>query len=154
MAREREIKKSRPIDRGYVRMRLIRDIADENQTDPELGKKYGCSHTAISQFRRRWAEEIAAVKASVEGEFTALWIADKENRIAEYQQAAEDIDVALDAVAGQGMTKDDVALLAEKRKIMRGVSEELGQLPPRNNNTVQGATIIYQYDGINPSDVT
>jgi hypothetical protein len=140
------------LSRGYRRMIVCREIAD-GKSISWLIEKYGVTKVAVLAFKRNNAELIGKLRAQVEDELVGLWIADKALRVAEYQQAAEDLDDALQSVMRNGtvLGKDDVALLTEKRKTFRAVAEELGQLPNRNQIDVQGASVTYNFEGVDPN---
>lgn len=142
-----------PLSRGHVRIKAIRDLADGLSLN-EMATKYNVHRESIILFKQRHKDDIQRLRQAVAEEVVGLWIADKTNRMWEYQQAAEDLEEAVRAVLNTGatLTKEEVGLLAEKRKIFRHVAEELGQLPPRNAVEVHGATVTYHFEGIDPND--
>lgn len=144
-----------PLSRGHTRIRAITDLAN-GLTVQQMAEKYEVSEVSVSMFKRRFKKDITDLKKAVVDEVVDLWIADKTNRMYEYQQAAEDLEAAVANVLERGgfIDRDSIGLLQEKRKIFRAVAEELGQLPPRNAVEVHGATVTYNFEGINPDDVT
>lgn len=143
-----------PMSRGHTRIKAIRDLADGTSLS-DMAAKYDVTRETIVQFKKRHAADIQKLRESVAAEVNALWIADKTNRMFEYQQAAEDLDDAVLAVLRRGdkLSKDDIAYLTERRKIFRAVAEELGQLPGRNTVELIGATVNYSFEGVNPDDL-
>lgn len=124
------------LSRGWVKTRLIRDLATGEKTQVQLAQEYGCVQSSISEFATRNAEAIAAVRSKVEDEWAALWVADRFNRVAEMQSDIEDI----------GSTSD-AQLLRVKHAALRQIAEELGQL----KTTVDLAgKVTYVIEGINP----
>ncbi len=144
-----------PLTRGHKRIQAIRDLAD-GMSIAEFAKKWNVHTQTVVVFKRTNRADILALRASVADEVRHLWIADKTNRIYEYQQAAEDLDRAVAFMIDSNgiLTKDDIALLAEKRKTFKAVAEELGQLPNRNSVEIQGANVTYNYVGVDPDDLT
>ncbi len=67
------------------RRQLARELAAEEVTRAALARRYGISRAAITQFARRHATEIAAIKAALNDDFAGLWIASKEQRINAHQ---------------------------------------------------------------------
>ncbi len=144
-----------PMSRGHTKIVAIRDLASGMSLN-EMSEKYNVHRDTIISFKKRYKDDILALKKAVEAEVVGLWIADRTNRMYEYQQAAEDLEAAVQSLIQDGatLTKDDIGFLAEKRKIFRAVAEELGQLPPRNAVEVHGASVTYNFEGIDPDDIT
>ena len=95
---------------------------------PALARKYGVSRPAITQFARRNAAEIDAIKADLQAEFAGLWIAEKELRIARYEADLE--------LSAEGDFAGHYEQIRTRTQILHNVAEELGQLPTRGNITV------------------
>lgn len=146
--------------RGHRRMALIRDIAANDESMAQLAAKYNRHPQAIYQFTARNRAEIDEARREMGSEFTGLWIARKESRIAEYQQKYEDLDTLLGDLASAieellylredpESTEEQRREAAEKLeahladhpdinryvqtqlKIMASVAEEMGHLPSR-----------------------
>jgi hypothetical protein len=134
---------------------VIRDLAD-GQSLRVLERKYGIAHTTIVAFKQKHADEIAELQEAVADEMHGLWIADKRHRVAEYQQMYDDLEATVNTLLMHGTTlgPQDMAILKEKRSALRNVAEELGQLPNRNQVSVGGASVVFNYPGIDPSDLT
>lgn len=109
------------LESAWGQARLIRQLALNEATQTELAAEYGCTQSAISQFAKRHAAEIEYQRNRAADEWAGLWIADKRNRVAEYQSEVERINAALD-------NETDPQLLRAKVSVMRQVAEELGQL--------------------------
>lgn len=139
-----------PLERGWNKRKLIREAAQMELTQTELAAKYGVTQSAISHFIQRHADEIEAVKREIENEFAGLWIAKKEARLAELQQDVEDINEL-----GELVTKDHRYhnLMKRKQDALKAVAEELGQLPPRVNVSVDNKTVNYKVEGIELDDL-
>ena len=130
------------LERGWVRHRLIRDIALGEKTGRELAAQYGVSAPAISLFKKRYLLEIEEVRNNLADEYAGLWVAQKMARIAEYQQAAEKM--------AEGKTPRNAEVLVS---ILKAVAEELGQLPARTQVNVSTEQVSYQIVGISPDDI-
>lgn len=143
-----------PLSRGHIRWQVIRDCSD-GMPNSNICEKWGVSMNALERFKTKFRAEIEEMKRSVEEEMHGLWIARKRARIEEYEQTFEDLDAAVqELLTGGGViTAADAALIKEKRGVLRAVAEELGQLPNRNQVNVQGATVSYNFQGINPDDL-
>lgn len=144
-----------PLERGHQKWLVMKDIADGLQMRV-IAAKYGANLQSVYGFKDRHEHEINELRAMVQDEFRGLWIASKYNRIAEYQQAVEDIEQALNGIlsAGGTLDREDMVYIKEKRQILRQVAEELGQLPNRNNVQVAGTTVTYAFNGIDPDQLS
>jgi hypothetical protein len=131
------------LERGWVKHRLIRDLAIGEKTGQALGDQYGVSRTSISNFKRKYGMEIEDVRNNLADEYAGTWVAQKMNRIAEYQQAAEKM------AAGTSPRNQEVLV-----SILKAVAEELGQLPARTQVQVNTQQVTYQVVGIDPSELT
>ncbi len=126
-----------PLERGWVKHKLIRELAEGKKTHAVLAVEYGTSITSIGNFKRRHTTLVDQAKQDLADKFADLWIADKRNRLAELQA---DIDSMGD--------DPDPDLLKIKHAAMKQAAEELGQLPSRMGVSVQAATVTFQIDGI------
>lgn len=150
-----------PLTRGHIKHKLIHELARDEKTQRVLAREYGVAQSAISQFKTRYATEIAEVRADLENEFAGLWIAQKMRRLAEYQADAEEIgDARVQAIVGQdaegepiAVEKVDTALVRAKHAALRAVAEEMGQIPAKVNITVEPVTVRYEVVGVDPEDL-
>lgn len=120
---------ARPL-RGRVKLALIRELALDGKTEQQLGDEYGVTPQAIHEFKVRNSAAIETVRADLEAEFVALWIADKRNRIAEYETDVEQLAEEIDAAPPEHKAK----LFGARHRALRAVAEELGQLAPKAIN--------------------
>ena len=128
----------------WERRTLCRELAAGDQSKAALGRKYGISAAAVSQFARRHAAEIAVIKGQLDDEFAGLWIASKAARIAAYQA---DYDLALDTDKA-----DHHEWIKARTGILGAVAEELGQLPPRATVTVM--PVVHVIEGVDLAALT
>jgi hypothetical protein len=131
------------LERGWVKHRLIRDFAIGEKTGESLAVQYGCSRTSISNFKKKYALEIEEVRNNLADEYAGVWVADKLNRVREYQEAAEKM--------ASGASPRNAEVLVS---ILKAVAEELGQLPARTQVQVNTQAVTYQVIGINPDELT
>jgi len=130
------------LERGWVKHRLIRDMALGEKTGGELAKLYGCSQTSVSAFRKRHALEIEEVRNNLADQYAGVWVARKLDRIREYQNAAEKM------ASGESARNQEVLV-----SILKAVAEELGDLPARTQVNVSSETTVYQVVGISDDDI-
>ena len=130
------------LERGWVKHRLIRDFALGERTGVELAVQYGCSNASISQFKKRHALEIEEVRNHLADEYAGVWVANKIDRIREYQEAAEKM--------ASGASPRNAEVLVS---ILKAVAEELGQLPARTQVNVSQENVTYEIVGISPDDI-
>lgn len=124
------------LERGHVKIKLIRELAAGEHSQAELARRHDVTPQSMSEFTQRHAERIAEVAekllAQADAEFAGLWVAEKRNRIAEYQQQIDDVadlmaDPALAAKAGVQAAE----MFRVAQSALKAVAEELGQLPGR-----------------------
>lgn len=151
---------------GLVRRQVVRDLALSGKTQDELAEKYGVSQQAVSQFKARNAEEIAAVAAAADDEFAGILIAQKQNRLAAYQELVEKALEPTPKVTPAGKLiklvdedgSEKVVMEVDVRAaatVLKQAAEEMGQLPTRLQ--VSGdmqTTTTYRIEGVDPSDLT
>ena len=130
------------LERGWVAHRLIRDFALGEKTGTELAEQYGVSPTSISLFKRRHALEIEEVRNNLADEYAGVWVAQKLNRIREYQAAAEKM--------AEGKSPRNAEVLVT---ILKAVAEELGQLPARTQVNISNETVTYEIVGVSVDDI-
>ncbi len=147
--------------RGWRIGALKHDLA-QGKTQTELARMYGCTQSSISEFASRHKAEIEEIKANATALLQSLWIADKEKRIAGYQETAERVDAVLDAERersedGRGKTTGGVPLaelLRTQQAAYRAVAEELGDLPQRIKIEGGGEPVKHVIEGVDLGDLT
>lgn len=131
------------LERGWVKHRLIRDFAIGEKTGAALAVQYGVSQTSISAFKKRHAMAIEEVRNNLADEYAGVWVAQKLDRIREYQNAAEKM--------ANGTSPRNQEVLVS---ILKAVAEELGQLPARTQVQVNTQNVTYEIVGISPDELT
>ena len=138
-----------PLERGWVKWRLIRDLATGTKTQTELADEFGVTASAISTFKSRHKTSIAEQAADLENEFAALWIAQKGARLAELQSDVEDLSEAADS-NNEGYTD----LLKVKHAALNQAAKELGQIPSTAGVSVQTQQAVFRIEGVDLGTLT
>lgn len=128
----------------YRRYALCKELATGEKTKTQLAKEYGVSVSGISQFARRNADRIGQIQAAIDSEFAGLWLADKVQRIASYQ---DDMELSAD-----GSRADHFEQIRTRTDIRKAVAEELGQLPTRGVQV--SGTVTHILEGVSIDDLT
>lgn len=152
---------------GLVHRQVVRDLALSKQSQYALAEKYGVTQQAISHFAKRNAEEIAAVAAAADDEFAGILIAQKQARLAAYQELYGIAVSPTPKISASGKTvsyvdpetgEAGVVMEVDVRAaatVLKQAAEEMGQLPTRLQ--VSGdmqTTTTYKIEGVDPSDLT
>lgn len=127
--------------RGRTRLALIRDLAMGEWSPREIALQLGATEESVRAFQGDHADEISEVRAALAGhlaiETAGLWVAKKQNRLAEYQQDIEDLSIIVEAMRAQGVSRDEDAILGglgtrrhhnlmkTKLALLRAVADEL-----------------------------
>lgn len=127
------------LERPWVRMRLIRDLATGEISQAQMAQVYGVSRPSITLFKQRHLYEIEEVRAKIADEYAGLWVAGKKERLAAYQQKVEDM------LEGNSPRHAEVLV-----GILKAVAEELGDLPARTAVQITTENVQYQIVGIDP----
>jgi hypothetical protein len=130
------------LERSWTRHRLIRDMALEEKTGAELARIYGVSPAAISLFKKRHLHEVEEIRENLADEYAGVWVARKLERIRSYQDAAEKMS------SGESPRQAEVLV-----GILKAVAEELGDLPARQQVTVNTADVTYQILAVDIEDL-
>ncbi len=130
------------LERSWVKHRLVRDIALGDKAGKELAVLYGVSQNSISAFKKRYGLEIEEVRNNLADEYAGVWVAQKLERIRQYQEAAEKM------ATGASPRNQEVLV-----SILKAVAEELGQLPARTQVNVSTETTVYEIVGLSSDDI-
>jgi hypothetical protein len=155
---------------GLVRRKVIRDLALSGMTQQAIAQKYGVTPGAVTQFKQRNAEEIAAVAAAADDDYAGILIAEKANRLAAYQELYELSLKPQPKIAPNGkivretvpdedgnevdaiVTEVDVRAAAT---MLKSAAEEMGQLVQRQS--ISGdmqTTTTYRIENVSNEDLT
>jgi hypothetical protein len=139
--------------RGRKRLALIRDLATAEWSDGSLASMYDMTAADIAIFRYTYAEEIAEVSNALSGTLdistAGMWLSKKQQRLAEYQQAIEDIDETIAQLRASGVTwsRAHRDLFRARLDLYRQAADELGAYPQRASAPVrQGQGVQYIID--------
>lgn len=151
---------------GQVGRQLARDLALGDQNQTQLADKYGVTTAAITFFKQRRAEEIAAIAAEADNEYAGMWIAQKQARLAEYERihgiALEPTPkVAANGKVVQWVNPESGAIETIEEvdgrlaaQVLKQAAEEMGQLPTRLQVSGEmGVTTTYRVEGVDPKDL-
>lgn len=127
---------------GRHKLAVMRALA-EGIGPSEIARQYECDPSAVSKFARRYAAEIAEIRADFENEFAGLWIAKKQARLAEYQQDVENYEE---------FAADVPEYARLKQAALKAAAEELGAL--KYNLQTQSEVTHYVIEGIDPKELT
>lgn len=128
--------------RGWIKHKLIRDLALGVGTQKELAVLYQVSENSITKFKQRHHFEIDEVRNNLADEYAGAWIAQKLTRLQLLQDAAEKMASGRDPRSAEVLVN-----------ILKAAAEELGQLPARTQVQVNQQSVTYQVVGINPDDL-
>lgn len=156
-----------PLERPWVRVELIRKLAQLGSphavkgqtTQRQLARHYGVTDRAMTLFKQRHEYEIADVKRDMENRLSALWISDRENRLASYQDLYEQLsDVVKNQLPNGTQLFDaegepvrvvevDNGVVRTAAHLLRNVAEEMGHL---RQIVDVNAKVNYTINGIDP----
>lgn len=114
---------------------LMRELAKGEKRKSELAREYRISTGRVTQFSQEHEREIDQIKKDINNEFAGMWAAEKQNRIQAYQ---DEIDRMGDS--------NFFEHVRAKAKILHQISEELGQLPPRQQMVIMPVIHIVEAD--------
>lgn len=143
------------LERGWMRTRLIIELAKEEKTQRQLASQFDCTQSAIALFKKRHRAEIEEAKDRLTDEFVSLWAAIKSDRIAEYTQ---DI-INCNALIREEMELDepDSELISRymrsKHRAIRSIAEELGQIPRSVDLKMDAKQLEYIIAGVDMDKV-
>lgn len=137
---------ARPLEQGWRKAQLIRQLALGELTQTKLGEIYGVSQASISRFASRWRGDIEMVRYNLAEQVQQgaehLWVVGKQNRIAEYQATVERMN-ALNTPRSHEI----------KITALKATAEELGDLPARTQVNIEQNTVSYEIVGVAVEDI-
>jgi hypothetical protein len=151
---------------GLKRLQVMRLLALGELSQSQIGAQFGVTQQSVSEFAQRYATEIAEIRANLADEFAGLWIAKKVNRLAMYEEIAQqalkptpkvtpagkvvrDVDPATGTV--ETIMEIDGRLAAQ---VAKQAAEEMGQLPTRLQVSGEmNTTTTYRVEGVAPEDL-
>jgi len=148
---------------GLNKRKVIRELALGELSQSALAEKYDVTPAAITMFKKRNAEAIAAVRADADNEFAGILIAEKVNRVQMYEELLHKALVPMPKVSNKGTLVTDPETgeyvyevdVRAAMQALKSVAEEMGQLP--NRVTIGGelsTTTTYRVEGVTPEDLT
>jgi Trp operon repressor len=140
------------IYRGRARLNLVKELALGEWSPRELAEQIGIDQADIREFSDEFQDEIAEVRQAlannlaIESSTAGLWITSKVKRLAELQQAAEDIGEVLTQLHDEGIdwSRSHRDMHRARLDIFRQVADEMGAYPQRQAAPIrQGTTVHY-----------
>lgn len=147
---------------AWVRHALIVALARGEKSQRQLAGEFSVTDAAITSFKSRHAEEIAAVRANAMSEYTGLQLADKAARLAAYEDLIRKLTKGAPKVAGKDAkyVKDEDGNQVYEidsgglTRALRNIAEELGALPTRIQLTGEmDVKTEYTINGVNPDNL-
>lgn len=139
------------IMRGHKLQQALRLLAQGDMSHEKIAERFGVTRRRISQINAEHRERVEEIRADIENEFAGLWVADKKNRVAEYQ---EDLDAINEKLATfKNLNEDAQSWIRLRDKLMRAVSEELGQIPNKMSVKSDNKHVRYTLEGVDPEDL-
>lgn len=151
---------------GLKRLKVMRALAAGEQSQSQIAEEFGVTQQAISDFGRRYATEIQEIRANLADEFAGLWIARKANRLAMYEEIAQQALKPTPKVSPSGKVVRDidpetgevyVVMEVDGRTALsagKQAAEELGQLATRVQLGGElSTTTTYRVEGVQPEDL-
>jgi len=143
-----------PVLRGYRRRALLRDLAMGELSPRELAKKHDITIQDVLSTKETEAENIRELSQALSGtlniEVAGLWIAQKQNRLAELEHEASEIREAL-----RNLREDQRILWSRSHRdmirtyieLLKTVADELGAYPQRDRTPQKlGQAVHYVID--------
>lgn len=145
-----EPRRSLPLERGWVRQKLIRELAEGIKTQEQLAEEYGTTRVSISKFKQRHLTAIEDQKKDFEDEFKSLWIANKALRLAELEADIEELteQFQLDGNAFHEDKKAALDAVKIKHNALLQAAKELGQIPSSAGVHVETAKVTFEIPGV------
>lgn len=143
--------------RGHGRLTLIRDLALGEFTYVEIARRYGLDSRDIETFSQDFEKDIAEVRAALAGhlaiESAGLWVAKKQNRLAELQDDIEDCNMAIAQMRVMPVGNDGyesglgsrrhMNIARTKLNALVAVANELGPIEKRQGEDDRGKNMIH-----------
>lgn len=120
------------LERGDVKVKLIRQLALGELSQAELARRHDVTPAAMTRFVQRHAERIAEVASKLDDQFAGIELADKVARVAVLnQQVLADLELLADPdTAGKaGVQRAEMVRVIQSG--VRAIADELGQIPAR-----------------------
>lgn len=118
--------------------KLARELATGEKTQTQLAKEYGVNRSTVCKFAKKHKARIDEIRAHLDDEFAGLWLADKAQRIASYQDDYE--------LSRRHPKADYFEQIRTRNDIRKAVAEELGQLPARG--VAVSGTVTHVLEGV------
>lgn len=139
------------LERGDIRVKLIRELALGEETQAALARRYNVTPQSMWEFKERHAERIEQVRARIDDEFVGIELASKVARVAilndQVLKAVELLSDPTDAVKA-GVQRAEMERIIQSGA--RAIADELGQIPQRMQVDI-GGTLNVNVNGVDLS---
>lgn len=135
--------------RGRIKLALIRDLAMGEWDETSLARRYDLATEEVRSFKLGHQDEINEVSQALSGhlaiETAGLWIAKKNERLAEYQQEIDDITEALEDLRNSGVpwSRAHRDMIRARLDLYRQAADELGAYPQRQQAPQRQGTQVH-----------
>lgn len=138
------------LERGIVKHDVMWILAQGELTQDEIAERYGVNQPAVSEFNRRHAHEILALREHLEDEMRAVRTTDKITRAAYYHSQVELSQHFLDEYEESGgkLTQGVSEMIRTQQAALRALADELGQIPTKVT-VASEATVTHIVEGVN-----
>lgn len=145
-----EQRRSLPLERGWVKQKLIRELAEGLKTQEQLAEEYGTTRVSVSTFKKRHLTAIQEQASDFENEFKSLWIARKAARLAELQDDIEELTdkFQLDGDAFHEDKKAALDAVKIKHNALLQAAKELGQIPSSAGVQIETKRVTFRIPGV------
>ncbi len=147
---------------GLRHREVVRLLAAEEISQADIARRYDVTTSAVTQFKQKHADEIAAVRAHMDDEFAGLASASKGNRVRLLEEIGEKALEPVPKISANGKVtyvinedgESEMVMEVDARAAMaalKQVAEELGQLVARTQMSGDmQTTTTYRFEGVNP----
>lgn len=102
-------------------LEVARAIVTGSPTQAELARRFGITRSAVTQWKKRHKALIEQTRASIDTEWTAIYLSEKLSRLWALQQ-----DFELSTEQANSGSPDHIRV---RMALLRAIAEELGDLP-------------------------
>jgi transposase-like protein len=106
-------------------LEVARAIVTGSPTQAQIARRFDITRSAVTQWKKRHRGPIEQVRASIDTEFSAVYLSEKLTRLWSLQP-----DFELSTEQPNAASPDHIRV---RMALLRAIAEELGALPPRTS---------------------
>lgn len=125
-------------------LEVARAIVTGSPTQAQIARRFDITRSAVTQWKKRHRGLIAQVQASIDTEFSAIYLSEKLSRLWSLQQ-----DFELSTEQPNAATPDHIRV---RMALLHAIAEETGQLLPRTMIAV--VPVRHILEGVDISKLT